>query len=41
MTQWGLHTTGMVHVYHELIRSAMLDDAPEVRWVRIGTESDG
>lgn len=31
----------MVHIYDDLLRSATLDDAPHVRWARIGTEADG
>jgi all-trans-retinol 13,14-reductase len=39
--QYGNHTTGMLHVYEELLRAGMADKAPQPRWVRIGTEEDG
>ncbi len=38
---WGLLNTGMVHVYDDLLRTATLDGAPEIKWSRIGTEADG
>ncbi len=39
--QYGNHTTGMLHVYQDLLRAGMAEGAPEPRWVRIGTEEDG
>lgn len=39
--QWGFHSLGHVEVYDDLLKAARVEGAPEVRWVKIGTEADG